>query len=47
MDQTIQVEITDLTADRSLGTFEVDNVANLSATDIRSARTKNENLEVN
>ncbi|NKY27042.1 Hsp70 family protein [Nocardia gamkensis] len=47
MDQTIQVEITDLTADRSLGTFEVDNVANLSATDIRAARTKNENLEVN
>ncbi|MFE7744795.1 Hsp70 family protein [Nocardia sp. NPDC057455] len=47
IDQTIQVEITDLTADKSLGTFEVDNVANLSAADIRAARTKNENLEVN
>ncbi|MEV6258673.1 Hsp70 family protein [Nocardia sp. NPDC051911] len=47
IDQTIQVEITDLTADKSLGTFEVDNVANLSEGEIRVARTKNEDLEVN
>ncbi|MGE3843524.1 MAG: Hsp70 family protein [Vicinamibacterales bacterium] len=47
IDQTIQVEVTDLTADQSLGTFEVDNVANLTDEEVRSARQKNKNLEVN
>ena len=47
VDQAIQVEVTDLTADQSLGTFEVDNVANLTDEEVRSARQKNKNLEVN
>jgi len=47
IDQTIQVEVTDLTANKSLGTFEVDNVANLSDVEIAAARQKNKNLEVN
>jgi molecular chaperone DnaK len=47
IDQTIQVEITDLTAMRALGTFEIDNVANLSDGDVALAQRKNENLEVN
>jgi len=47
IDQTIQVEVTDVTANKSLGTFEVDNVANLSDEDIAAARQKNKNLEVN
>ncbi len=47
IDQTIQVEITDLTANRTLGTFEVDNVANLTDEEIAAARQKNKKLEVN
>lgn len=47
IDQTIQVEVSDLTADRSLGTFEVDNVANLTDEQVAAARQKNKNLEVN
>jgi len=47
IDQTIQVEVTDLTANKSLGTFEVDNVANLSDEEVAAARQKNKNLEVN
>ncbi|MGY1846786.1 Hsp70 family protein [Blastococcus sp. SYSU DS1021] len=47
IDQTIQVEVTDLTAHHSLGTFEVDNVANLTDEDIAAARQKNAKLEVN
>lgn len=47
IDQTIQVEVTDLTAGRSLGTFEVDNVANLTDEQVREASQKNKTLEVN
>jgi molecular chaperone DnaK len=47
IDQTIQVEVIDLTANQSLGTFEVDNVANLTDEEVTAARQKNENLEVN
>ena len=47
IDQTIQVEVTDLTSNESLGTFEVDNVANLSDEEVAAAREKNKNLEVN
>lgn len=47
IDQIIQVEVTDLTANRSLGTFEVDNVANLTDEEIAEARQKNKSLEVN
>ncbi len=47
IDQTIQVQIEDLTAHRQLGTFEIDNVANLSADEVAAARTRNERLEVN
>jgi len=47
IDQTIQVEVTDLTANKSLGTFEVDNVANLSDEEVAAARQKNKNIEVN
>jgi len=47
IDQTIQVEVTDLTANKSLGTFEVDNVANLSDKELDVARQKNKNIEVN
>lgn len=46
IDQTIQVEITDLTTNESLGTFEVDNVANMDAEQIDQARQKNKNLGV-
>jgi molecular chaperone DnaK len=46
IDQTIQVEITDLTTVRSLGTFEIDNVANLSDEEVAAARQKNKDLEV-
>lgn len=46
IDQTIQVEVTDLNAKKSLGTFEVDNVANLSDEEVAAARQKNKNLEV-
>jgi len=47
IDQTIQVEVTDLTVQHSLGTFEIDNVANLSDDEVATARQKNKNLEVN
>lgn len=47
VDQTISVELTDLNAQDSLGTFEIDNVANLTDDDVTTARAKNENLEVN
>ena len=42
----IQVELTDMTAQQSLGTFEVDNDANLSDDEVAAARTKNKGLEV-
>jgi molecular chaperone DnaK len=47
IDQTIQVEVTDLTATKSLGTFEIDDVANLSDEEVAAAAHKNKNLEVN
>jgi molecular chaperone DnaK len=46
IDQTIQVEVTDLTAQAVLGTFEIDNVANLSEKDLAEAIQKNRRLEV-
>jgi molecular chaperone DnaK len=46
IDQTIQVEVTDLTKTKSLGTFEIDNVANLSDEEVAAARRKHKNLEV-
>lgn len=47
IDQTIQVAITDLSSGTMLGTFEVDNVANLSDEEVAAARRKNESIEVN
>ncbi|HET9893938.1 MAG TPA: Hsp70 family protein [Streptosporangiaceae bacterium] len=47
IDQTIQVEVTDLNSGQQLGTFEIDNVANLSDEEVAAARQKNRNLEVN
>jgi molecular chaperone DnaK len=47
IDQTIQVEVTDLNSGKALGTFEVDNVANLSDEEVAAARQKNKALEVN
>jgi molecular chaperone DnaK len=47
IDQTIQVEITNLTTGTSIGTFEIDNVANLSDEEVAAARQKNKQLEVN
>lgn len=47
IDQTIQVEVTDLTTATSIGTFEIDNVANLSDEEVAAARQKNKKLEVN
>jgi molecular chaperone DnaK len=47
IDQTIQVQVVDLTAERSLGAVEIDNVANLGEDEVAAARQKNKNLEVN
>ncbi len=47
IEQNIQVEVTDLSVNRSLGTFEVENVANLSDDEVAVARSKNRDLEVN
>jgi molecular chaperone DnaK len=47
IDQTIQVEVTDLTTATSIGTLEIDNVANLSDEEVAAARQKNKQLEVN
>ena len=47
IDQTIQVEVTDLTARSVVGSFDIDNVANLSDEDVAKAAQKNRNLEVN
>jgi len=46
IDQTIHIEVFDLTADKSLGSFEVDNSANLSDADVDAAVQKIKDLEV-
>ncbi|WP_112238852.1 Hsp70 family protein [Kribbella monticola] len=46
IDQTIQVEVIDLTAGASLGTFELDNVANLTDEELAEAIRKNKELGV-
>jgi molecular chaperone DnaK len=46
IDQTIQVEVYDLTANQSLGKFEIDNVANLNYEQVTVAREKNKKIEV-
>ena len=47
IDQTVSIGVYDLSADTSLGSFEVDNTANLAEEDIRNARDKNNDTEVN
>ena len=47
IDQTVHIEVIDLATDKSLGSFEVDNIANLSDEDVVAAAKKNKNLEVN
>lgn len=46
IDCTIQVEVTDLTSSRSLGTFEIDNVGSLSDEELARAIEKNRQLGV-
>ena len=47
IEQNIQGVVKDLSVNRSLGTFEVENVANLSDDEVAVARSKNRDLEVN
>ena len=46
-DQTVQIEVFDLTAKQSLGTFEIDRIANLDDEQVNTAATKISNLDVN
>jgi molecular chaperone DnaK len=47
IDQTVFNEVTDLTSQHSLGTFEVQDVANMDDLERQKAISKIENLEVN
>lgn len=47
IDQTVGIEVFDLTANTSLGTFEIDRVANLDDDDVRNAAIKISDLNVN
>ncbi|TQL69077.1 molecular chaperone DnaK [Nocardioides albertanoniae] len=47
VDQTVFVELEDLTANRSLGTFEVERVANLTAAQVELAEAKIRAITVN
>ena len=46
IDQTVFVEVTDLTTNHSLGTFEVDRLANLTDEQLESATSKVASLSV-
>jgi len=46
IDQTVFIEVIDLTSDRSLGTFEVPNVANMSRADVTEAAQRMNTTEV-
>jgi len=46
IDQTISISVFDLTADMFLGSFEIDNSANLTEDEIRKAITMNNDTEV-
>ncbi|WP_404290722.1 Hsp70 family protein [Glutamicibacter arilaitensis] len=46
IDQTVFVEVTDLTTHLSLGTFEVDRLANLTEDQLKAAKTKISSLSV-
>lgn len=46
IDQTVFVEVTDLTTNQSLGTFEVDRLANLTDEQLKAATTKVASLSV-
>lgn len=46
IDQTVFVELTDLTTNRSLGTFEIDRLANLSDEQVRAAADKVSSLSI-
>ncbi|MDQ0733198.1 Hsp70 family protein [Arthrobacter sp. B1I2] len=46
IDQTVFVELTDLTANQSLGTFEIDRLANLTDDQVRAAAHKVSSLSV-
>lgn len=46
IDQTVSIAVYDLTADASLGSFEIDNAANMSDDDIRRATNNNQETEV-
>ena len=47
IDQTVQVEVFDINANESLGTFEAENVRNLSQEEVAAARRRNKDTEVN
>lgn len=40
IDQTVQIEVTDLVTNQSLGTFEIDRIANMSDDDVKNATDK-------
>ncbi|HEY4225761.1 MAG TPA: Hsp70 family protein [Pseudolysinimonas sp.] len=46
IDQTVFVEVTDLTTNQSLGTFEVDRLANLTDDQVRAAAARTSSLSV-
>lgn len=46
IDQTVSIAVFDLTSDSSLGSFEVDNAANLTEHDIKKATENNNDTEV-
>ena len=46
IDQTIQIEVIDHTAGKSLGNFEVDAVANMNAAEVVAAELKMRDTEV-
>lgn len=46
IDQTIYVEVTDLTAHRSLGAFEIERVSNLSDAQVTSLKTRIDYIDV-
>ena len=46
IDQTVQIEVKDLVANQSLGTFEIDRVANMSDDDVAKATDKMRTMNV-
>lgn len=47
IDQTVGIEVFDLTANKSLGTFEIDRIANMDDEQVNSSTTKISSLNVN